>query len=191
MKGYIQVYTGAGKGKTTAAIGLAVRAVGAGKRVFFLQFMKSRAYSEQTVLERLDGITLETVGKPFFIAEEGTFTVEELRKWDGEVVVFPKGQPPASYIALVQSGIKMALDALAGDYDIIILDEYNVALHFGLVTKADTDQLLAARRGDTELIFTGRGATPELIAIADLVTEMKEVKHYYHKGVIARRGIEN
>ena len=191
MKGYIQVYTGNGKGKTTAAIGLAVRAIGAGKRVFFLQFMKSLAYSEQIVMARLDGITLKTVGKPFFIAEEGTFSAEKLQKWGDEVVVFPKGQPPAAYLTLIQSGVKLELAALADNYDVVILDEYNVALHFGLVTAADTNRLLAARRCETELVFTGRGATTELIDCADLVTEMKEVKHYYNQGVVARQGIEN
>lgn len=93
QRGYIQVYTGDGKGKTTAAIGLAVRAVGAGKKVCIIQFMKSLAYSEQKVLSSLPGITLITVGKPYFIAKEGMLTKEQLEAWGDQVTVYPAGHP--------------------------------------------------------------------------------------------------
>ncbi|MBD8975299.1 cob(I)yrinic acid a,c-diamide adenosyltransferase [Veillonella magna] len=189
---YVQVYTGDGKGKTTAAIGLAIRAIGAGLDVLFLQFMKSKVYSEHAVLPKLEHLTVETVGKPFFIIPEGMKSDEELAKWGDDVVVFPKGQPPASYVALIRKGFERALAAVAsGDYDLIVLDEYNMALFFGLIDREATERLLAARNPRTELVFTGRGAPDWLMEAADLVTEMKECKHYYTKGVTARLGIEN
>ena len=160
MKAYVQVYTGEGKGKTTAAIGLAIRAIGAGKKVLFLQFMKSKVYSEHTILPTLTNLTLETVGKPFFIIKEGMKSKDELAK-------------------------------CSGDSDLVVLDEYNMALFFELISWDKTKALLDARHPETELVFTGRGAPQELIDEADLVTEMKEVKHYYLQGVMARKGIEN
>ena len=192
LKSYVQVYTGDGKGKTTAAIGLAIRAVGAGKKVLFLQFMKSKIYSEHEVLPTIPGITLETVGKPFFIIPEGTKSKEELARWGDEVVIFPAGKPPADYVALIAKGVERAKTAVAsGDYDMVILDEYNMALFFGLVGREDTEEILSDRKETTELVFTGRGAPDWLIDEADLVTEMKEIKHYYKQGVLARKGIES
>ena len=163
MKAYVQVYTGEGKGKTTAAIGLAIRAIGAGKKVLFLQFMKSKVYSEHNILPTLKNITLETVGKPFFIIKEGMKSKDELAKWA----------------------------VSSGDYDLVVLDEYNMALFFELIDWKKTEALLEARNPETEVVFTGRGAPQELLDVADLVTEMKEVKHYYMQGVMARKGIEN
>src|SRR5450631_2301988 len=97
--GYLQVYTGNGKGKTTAAIGLAIRALGAGMRVLFLQFMKSKVYSEHNILPDISpNLTLETLGKPYFIIEEGSVPTDELAKWQDEVVVFPPGKPPGDYV---------------------------------------------------------------------------------------------
>lgn len=192
MKGYVQVYTGNGKGKTTAAIGQAIRAVGAGLSVLLIQFMKSKVYSEHNLLPHIKGITVETVGKPFFIAKEGMLSEADLKEWGDEVVVFPPGKPPAEYEALIREGYERALTAVSsGDYDMVILDEYNTALFFGLLSWPETEELLTKRRPETELIFTGRGAPPELIEAADLVTEMKEIKHYYEQGVEARLGIEN
>lgn len=191
MPGYIQVYTGDGKGKTTAAIGLAIRAVGAEKKVLILQFMKSLAYSEQKVLQQIPGITLETVGKPFFIAKKGTFSEEDLESIREEVVVFEPGKPPADYVALIHEGLKRAKEAISsGDYDVVILDEYNMALYFDLLTWKETEELLDARHEDVEVVFTGRGAPKALLDRADLVTDMVEVKHYYTQGIEARRGIE-
>jgi cob(I)alamin adenosyltransferase len=191
-KGYIQVYTGDGKGKTTAAIGLAVRALGAGHRVLFQQYMKGLAYSEHNILPTLSpNLTLQTLGKPFFIAEEGMLTDEQKKAFEG-VVIFPKGKPPAEYIALVKGGLDDAYRAAtSGDYDLVVLDEINCALRFGLAEWADVERVLDERAPHTEIVLTGRGAPDALLARADLVTEMKEVKHYYSQGVEARRGIEN
>lgn len=191
-QGYVQVYTGEGKGKTTAAIGLAIRAIGAGKKVLFLQFMKSKIYSEHKILPDLPNITLETVGKPFFVIKKGMKSPQELSRWGDEVVVFEAGHPPKDYVELIQKGYELAHRALqSGDYDLVILDEYNMALFFELISWTQTEALLRDRHSAVEVVFTGRGAPQDLIDAADLVTEMKEVKHYYQQGVNARLGIEN
>lgn len=191
--GYIHVYTGDGKGKTTSAIGLAIRSLGAGKKVLMLQFMKSLAYSEQKVLLNISpNMTLETVGKPFFVIKEGAMPEEELAKWREQAVVFPPGNPPQEYIELIAKGLTRAKAAVSGgEYDLVILDELIVALYFELVTWEQIKEIIDARTDHVEVVFTGRGATPELIEQADLVTEMKEIKHYYMQGVMARKGIEN
>jgi cob(I)alamin adenosyltransferase len=191
--GYVQVYTGNGKGKTTASIGLAIRALGAGKKVLMIQFMKSMSYSEHKILQTLSpALKIETVGKPYFIAKEGSISKEDLESYKDTCVVFPPGNPPQEYRDLIASGIKRAEDAVRnGKYDLVILDEINCALYFDLISFNTVADLIANKCASTELVFTGRGAPPELIAMADLVTEMKEVKHYYSKGVMARRGIEN
>lgn len=191
--GYIHVYTGDGKGKTTSAIGLAIRSLGAGKKVLMLQFMKSLAYSEQKVLLNISpNMTLETVGKPFFVIKEGAMPEEELAKWREQAVVFPPGNPPQEYIELIAKGLTRAKAAVSGgEYDLVILDELIVALYFELVTWEQIKEIIDARTDHVEVVFTGRGATPELIEEANLVTEMKEIKHYYTQGVMARKGIEN
>ena len=193
VKGYVQVYTGNGKGKTTAAIGLAVRALGAGKKVMFLQFMKAKAYSEHNILPGISpNLTLETVGKPFFVVKEGSMPEEELAKWRKKAVIFPPGQPPREYVELVGKGLERAREALAsGEYDLVVLDEINVALHFELASWEQVKDLIDSRAEKVELVMTGRYASPELIEKADLVTEMREVKHYYQQGICARPGIEN
>lgn len=194
MNGYVQVYTGSGKGKTTAALGLTVRALGAGMRVLFLQFMKTRTYSEHKVMVKMaPDLSVDCIGKPFFMAIEGMMTEEELEKWRDKVVVFPRGQPPKEYVEIIDAGMKKAKAAVeSGDYDLVVLDEINCALAFGLVSWSDLLDLIDSKAKNTELVLTGRGANPELIERADLVTEMKEVKHYYStKGVEARLGIEN
>lgn len=192
-KGYVQVYTGNGKGKTTAAIGLAIRALGAGKRVLLLQFMKSKVYSEHNILPQISpDLHLETLGKPFFVAKEGSLTAEELAKWGSEVVVFPPGKPPADYVTVAVQGIARAKEAVSnGKYDLVILDEINVAMFFELVSWQQVEAVINSKLENVELVLTGRGASPELIERADLVTEMREVKHYYQQGVAARLGIEN
>lgn len=192
-KGYVQVYTGNGKGKTTAAIGLAIRALGAGKRVLLLQFMKSKVYSEHNILPQISpDLHLETLGKPFFVAKEGSLTAEKLAKWGSEVVVFPPGKPPADYVAVAVQGIARAKAAVSnGKYDLVILDEINVAMFFELVSWQQVEDVINSKLENVELVLTGRGASPELIERADLVTEMREIKHYYQQGVEARLGIEN
>lgn len=189
----LQVYTGNGKGKTTAAIGLAIRALGAGKRVYLMQFMKSMAYSEQEVLLGFaPKLLLETTGKPFFLAEEGMLSEEERREWGEDVVVFPKGKPPKDYVDLLEDGLRRAGERAAeGAYEVVILDEINVALAFGLVSRASVESVLKRISPDAEVICTGRKAPEWLLDRADLVTDMREVKHYYQRGVSARKGIEN
>lgn len=189
----IEVYTGAGKGKTTAAIGLAVRALGAGLRVYIMQFMKSLAYSEQKILQGFSPqLALYTTGKPFFIAKEGMLTEEERAAWGEDVVVFPQGEPPADYLRMMQEGFsKAAKAARSGDWDVVILDELNVALFFELVSREEIEALLDDLPPEREIVLTGRNAPDWLLARADLVTEMREVRHYYAKGMAARKGIEN
>lgn len=188
---YVQVYTGNGKGKTTAAVGAAIRAVGAGMRVYMMQFMKGKAYSEQEILRSLPGLVLCTTGKPFFVAKTGMITEELRAELGDEVVVFKEGQPPADYVALLADGLEKARQAAcSGRYDMVILDEINMAVFFGLVELEAVVRLIRQRAVHTELILTGRGAADEIIALADLVTEMREIKHYYTQGVQARTGIE-
>lgn len=191
--GMVQVYTGNGKGKTTAAIGLAIRALGAGKKVLFLQFMKAKVYSEHNILPDLSpNLTLKTIGKPFFVVKEGSMPPEEEAKWKDKAVFFSPGQPPSEYLKIIAGGMAEAREAVtSGKYDLVVLDELNCALHFGLVSWQEVKSLLESRAENVEVVLTGRGATPELIEMADLVTEMKEIKHYYSKGLEARKGIEN
>ena len=188
----LQVYTGDGKGKTTAALGLALRALGAGKTVYIMQFMKSCAYSEHNILPRFyPQLAAKTTGKPFFIAEEGSLSQKEIAAL-GDVVIFPKGKPPAEYAAMIAEGFERALRE-GKDFDVIILDELNVALFFGLLDGETTKEKLMRfmQNNAAEIICTGRNAPSWLTDLADLVTEMKEVKHYYSRGIIARKGIEN
>jgi cob(I)alamin adenosyltransferase len=170
MKGYIQVYTGNGKGKTTAALGLAIRAAGAGFKVYIAQFIKMGEYSEIKALERFkDLITLEQFGKGRFI----------------------KGVPSDSDIEAAQAGIRSVKMILsAGQHHLVILEEANVAAKLGLFAVEDLIEIMAEKPENVEIVITGRDADPRVIENADLVTEMKEIKHYFHKGVTARTGIE-
>ena len=166
----MQVYTGDGKGKTTAAIGLAVRALGAGMRVYFAQFLKSGDYSEKKVLEKLDNLIFRQYGKSGFITREPSDEDREM----------------------ASRGVEEAGEALrSGAFGLVILDEINVACKLGLITSDAVMSLLRERRDMTELVLTGRKASQELIDAADLVTEMRSVKHYFVSGVPARRGIES
>ncbi|ORT99274.1 Cob(I)alamin adenosyltransferase [Anaerovibrio sp. JC8] len=189
----LQVYTGKGKGKTTAAIGLAIRSLGAGHRVFFLQFMKSLAYSEQSVLKKFaPQLVLRTTGKPFFVAAEGMLSEAEKAQWGDNVVIFPPGQPPVDYVAMIDEEFKVAEEEiLASPPELLVLDEVNVALFFGLIKQEAIEGLLQALPETTEVVCTGRNAPQWLLDRADLVTEMKEIRHYYTKGIEARKGIEN
>ena len=193
MKGYTQVYTGDGKGKTTAALGLTLRALGAGKKVYFLQFMKAVGYSEHKILPTLsENLTWKTLGKPFFIAKNGCISEEELAQYGSSCVVFEEGKPPEDYVNMIAEGFAEAQKIVSGgEYDLVVLDEINCALFFGLVTTEQVLDLIHTKAEGTELVLTGRGVPQEIIDAADLVTEMKEIKHYYQQGVEARRGIEN
>ena len=170
MKGYVQVYTGNGKGKTTASLGLSVRAAGAGLKVFIAQFLKQGDYSEIRALERFsDLIRIEQYGLGRFV----------------------KGQPTDEEIQAAQKGLKEVRKVmLSGEYDVIIVEEGNVAASCGLFEVQKLLELISQKPDDLELVITGRGASPEVIEQADLVTEMKEIKHYYQEGVAARVGIE-
>lgn len=168
-KGYIQIYTGNGKGKTTAAIGVAVRSLCAGRRVYMGQFIKSMKYNETKLDRVFDSFCIEQFGSGCFINRE----------------------PEEKDIELAQRGLEHCREVLlSGEYELVILDELNVALYYKLVSLEEVLQLMEAKTEQTELIITGRYAPAELIERADLVTEMKEVKHYFHEGVMARNGIE-
>jgi cob(I)alamin adenosyltransferase len=170
MKGYLQVYTGDGKGKTTAAIGLAVRAAGAGLTVFIGQFIKAGGSSENRSLQRLsDRITLEHFGRGRFI----------------------KGRPAPADIAAALRGLKRVEQILRqAAHRIVVLDEGCTAVALGLISEAALLETIELAAADTEVVVTGRGASKGLIERADLVTEMKVIKHYFKDGVRARDGIE-
>ena len=190
--GYVQVYTGNGKGKTTAALGITMRASGAGMKIAFIQFMKALGYSEQKILPTLPGVTWTTLGKPFFIAKAGSISEEELAEYGDTCVVFEEGNPPAEYVKMISDGFAEAREmVLSGEYDMVVLDEINCAMFFGLLNVEEVLELIRNKPAHTELILTGRCAPEEIIEAADLVTEMREIKHYYNNGVQARRGIED
>ena len=191
-KGYVQVYTGNGKGKTTAALGITMRASGAGKKIAFIQFMKALGYSEQKVLPTLPGVTWKTLGKPFFIAKAGSISEEDLAQYGDACVVFEEGNPPEEYVKMISDGFaETRAMVTSGNYDMVVLDEINCAMYFGLIGVEEVLDLIRTKPEHTELILTGRCAPDEIIDAADLVTEMREIKHYYNEGVEARKGIEN
>lgn len=170
MKGYIHIYTGNGKGKTTAALGLALRCAGAGKNVFIGQFVKGMHYSELDALDRFsDRITLKQYGRECFIHDE----------------------PVAEDIEAARRGLNEIAEILQSDrYSLVILDEATIAVFYKLFSTDELIDIISKRNPATEVVVTGRKADPRLIEVSDLVTEMKEVKHYYSKGVEARKGIE-
>jgi len=169
-QGKVQIYTGDGKGKTTAALGLALRACGSGFRVYIAQFAKGMHYGELDALERLrDRVTIRQFGRDCFIRNE----------------------PTAEDIRLAREGWAEVGAVMAeGRADLLILDEIGIALHYGLVSLEEVRGLIQRRPAGMELILTGRKVPQELYELADLVTEMREIKHYYRDGVQARRGIE-
>lgn len=167
---YIHIYTGKGKGKTTAALGLVLRAYGAELRVFFAQFLKKGDYSEIGVLQKLsDRVDVRQYGSGDFFDD----------------------RPSEEDVKAVKKGMSEVENALkSGDYDLVVLDEANVALFYKIIDIDHFINILKERAEGIEVVLTGRYANDRLIEIADLVTEMKEVKHYFRKGVEARKGIE-
>ena len=171
MQGFVQVYTGDGKGKTTAALGLALRAAGAGLRVYFGQFIKNADYSEIKALARFaDCITVRQFGRGCFLLTEPA---------------------PEDRAAARRALDAIGLAIVSGDYDLVIADEANVAVALGLIEPDDLVALIDQRPEQVELVLTGRGAPDAVLARADLVTEMRCVRHYYDRGVLARPGIES
>ena len=171
MQGFVQVYTGDGKGKTTAALGLALRAAGAGLRVYFGQFIKNADYSEIKALARFaDCITVRQFGRGCFLLTEPA---------------------PEDRAAARRALDAIGLALVSGDYDLVIADEANVAVALGLIEPDDLVSLIDLRPEQVELVLTGRGAPDAVLARADLVTEMRCVRHYYDRGVLARQGIES
>ena len=169
MKGYIQIYTGDGKGKTTASIGLAIRAAGAGLNVYIIQFLKNGNYSEIKALARFENITVEQYGLGKFV----------------------RGKPSREDMAAGAAGyLKLCEILKQNKHDIVIAEEGNVAVTCNLISEKEMLALMDMKPDNVELIITGRGATAAVIEKADLVTEMKEIKHYYKQGVKARVGIE-
>jgi cob(I)alamin adenosyltransferase len=167
---YVQVYTGGGKGKTTAAVGLAARAAGQGLSVKFVQFLKGRETGEIAALKSMGNIEILRVSKSSkFFGELSEREKEEMR---GEAI---------SALTVIERWLN--------DADLIVLDEALGALHCGIIKKEELLRLIEAR-GGTEIVLTGRNAPKEIIECAHLVTEMKEIKHYYNEGAPARRGIE-
>jgi len=167
----LQVYTGQGKGKTTAALGLALRSVGAGKKVLLIQFLKDGRSSETRAIKKyLANFRVESFGRRVFLNERN------LTKKDFE---------------LVRQGFDLARQAVQSrKYNLIILDEVNVAVSLRLLKKEDLISFVKKGTNRIEIVVTGRQASREIVRLADLVTEMKETKHYFKKGLKARKGIE-
>ena len=170
-KGYLQVYTGNGKGKTTAAFGLAVRALCVGKRVFIGQFVKSMKYNET----RLEACF------------PGRLAVRQFGRG-----CFPGHRPEDEDVRLAQEGLRECAVILAsGEWDLVIPDELTIAVYFGLLSDKEILEVIGQRDTGTEVVITGRYASEALLALADLVTEMREVKHYYTRGVLSRDGFDH
>ena len=171
MKGCVQVYTGDGKGKTTAALGLIMRACGAGLKVYMGQFLKKRNCSEiKTLRKRFPCVAVEQYGRGCFV----------------------RGKPAAADFKAAEQGRRKLKKAMtSGKYDIVIADEINIAVSLRLLTVKQALDLIDDKPDNVELVFTGRNAPKAIIKRADLVTEMRNIRHYFNKGIVARRGIES
>ena len=169
--GLLHVYTGAGKGKTTCAFGLALRAWGCGKKVCIIQFLKKGdTYGEVLAVERMDGIELFQYGSGKFVFNK------QLRPED---------------VAEAEKGLKHAKEVLtSGDYDLVVLDEMNIATDFGVLPVEEVIKALDGRGEKVEVVLTGQNAHPEIVEKADYVTEMRKIKHPYDQGIMARKGVE-
>jgi cob(I)alamin adenosyltransferase len=169
-KGIVHVYTGPGKGKTTVALGLGLRAAGAGFKVHMLQFMKGRRYSEIGSIEKIPNFTISQHGRDDFVSKE---------------------KPEQIDIDMAKEGFEKAKKIVKNNnHDMVILDEINVAVDYSLISVNDVLKLIDEKPEKLELVLTGRGAHPEIVKVADLVTEMLEIKHPYQQGVIGRKGVD-
>jgi len=170
-RGLVQVYTGDGKGKTSAAFGLALRAVGRGLKVYVIQFIKGGFdYGELYVVKRLPNFKLESFGRGKFVTDV---------------------PPTKDDIKLAKEAFELAKEVVSGgEHDVVVLDEINVALHLKLIETEEVVDLIRRKPKHVELILTGRYAPSEVVELADLVTEMKDVKHPFTKGVSPRKGID-
>ena len=170
-RGLVQVYTGEGKGKTSAAFGLTLRAVGRGLNVYVIQFIKGGFdYGELYVVKHLPNLGLRSFGRGKFITDV---------------------PPKKDDIKLAKEALELAKEIVnGGEHDVVVLDEINVALHLKLIETEEVIDLIRRKPTHVELILTGRYAPSEVVELADLVTEMKEVKHPYTKGVSPRKGID-
>ena len=172
-RGLVQVYTGNGKGKTTASLGLVFRALGHGLRIHVMQFMKGQTiYGElESAKQFAEQLTIEQVGSPKFIKV---------------------GQQTAADCEMAQAAFCRAQRLVAsGDYDLVVLDELNCAVDFSLVKIDAVKEMIRTKPVHTELVITGRNVHPDIVELADLVTEMREIKHYFNAGQAARVGIES
>lgn len=168
-KGYIHLYTGNGKGKTSAATGLAIRAAGACHKIYFAVFVKGMEYSEYRILKGIPNINVHIFGRNCFI----------------------KNTPEQEDIDLATHGMELVTDVIKNNSaDIIVMDEICIALHYELINEDDLIKLILGRPYEMEVVLTGRYATDKLFDIADLVTNMTEIKHYYNKGIQSREGID-
>lgn len=168
-RGCVHAYTGNGKGKTTAALGLALRASGAGLKVCIQQFAKNKDYSEIKALRGIKNIKVYQCGRGAFI----------------------RGKPTCSDIECARKGFDAAKKNIASKkYDLIILDEINVAMKLGLIDISSVLEIIKDKPAGVELVLTGRGCPSEVKRVSDLVTEMREIKHPYRQGLVGRRGIE-
>jgi len=170
-RGTIQVYTGNGKGKTTASLGLAVRALGHGQKVCMIQFMKgSTKYGEIKFATRTPGLTIIQSGRCCFVSRDN---------------------PDPRDVRMARRGLAKAREAVfGGKHDLVILDEVNVALDYKLIALDEVLEILRNKPERVELVLTGRAAPKEIVRLADLVSEVKEIKHHWRKGVRARPGVE-
>jgi cob(I)alamin adenosyltransferase len=170
-KGLVMVLTGNGKGKTTSALGQAIRAIGHGFKVSMIQFMKGRKYGEIIATEQyLPDFKVENYGLDSFVMKDNPAPVD---------------------IELAQKGLERARELIMSEgYDMIILDEINVALDFKLISLEETLEIIKNKPPKLNLILTGRNVPPEIIEIADMVSEVKEIKHHYAAGIKDRAGIE-
>ncbi len=170
LPGLIMVFTGDGKGKTTAAVGQAIRALGHGYKVFMIHFMKGRDYGEFLATDKMQNLTLVRAGRDDFVSRENPDPVD---------------------VELAKNGFEKAEKAvMSGDYNLVVLDEINVAVDYGLIEESRVLDLLKSKPQHVALVLTGRNASPELVKMADTVSEVLAIKHHYETGADCCKGIE-